>query len=68
VRNHLLEGMRIATLYHTEMVRELVVLRATVSSAVEFVLRRSPNKTLRVEIVDEMIAEFCRQEEWRSRF
>jgi hypothetical protein len=63
-----LEGMRIATLYHTEMVRELVVLRATVSSTVEFVLRRSPNKTLRVEIVDEMIAEFCRQEEWRSRF
>jgi hypothetical protein len=39
-----------------------------VSSTTEFVLGRSPNETFWVEIVDELIAKFWRQEEWRSCF
>jgi hypothetical protein len=35
VGNHLSEGMRIATLHHTKMARELAVLRAVVSSAMQ---------------------------------
>jgi hypothetical protein len=38
-----------------------------VSSASEFVLGRSPNETFLVEVVDELIAEFQKQEEWQSR-
>jgi hypothetical protein len=60
VRNHLLEGMWITALPHTEMARELAALRAAVSSAAEFALRCSPNKTFWVEIVDELIGEFQR--------
>jgi hypothetical protein len=49
------------------MTGELATLLAAVSSAVEFMLGCSPNETFRVEIVDELIAEFWRQEERRSR-
>jgi hypothetical protein len=43
---------------HTKMTGELATLLAAVSSAVEFMLGCSPNETFRVEIVDELIAEF----------
>jgi hypothetical protein len=68
VRNHLPDGMRIAALCHVEMAAELAMLRATVSSASEFMLGRSPNKTFQVEIVDELITKFRRQEERCSHF
>jgi hypothetical protein len=58
VRNHLLEGMWIAALHHTEMAGELVALRAAVSYAVEFALGRSPDETFRVEVVDDLVAKF----------
>jgi hypothetical protein len=45
VRNHLSEGMQIATLRHTELARELVVLWAVVSSTVELALGPSPDET-----------------------
>jgi hypothetical protein len=40
------------------MTGELATLLAAVSSVVEFMLGCSPNETFRVEIVDELIAEF----------
>jgi hypothetical protein len=58
VRHHLFEGMRLAALRHTEMVEELVVLRAAVSSAAKFVLGRSPSDTFRMEVEGELAAEF----------
>jgi hypothetical protein len=58
VRNHLLEGMWITALHHTEMAGELVALRAAVSYAVEFALGRSPDETFRVEVVDDLVAKF----------
>jgi hypothetical protein len=58
VRNHLSEEMRIASLRHTEMVRELSTLQSTVTSIVEFVLGRSPDETIQVEVVDELVAKF----------
>jgi hypothetical protein len=54
--------MRIAALLHAEMVRELAMLWVVVSSTVEFTPEHSPNETFRVKIVDELIAEFQRQE------
>jgi hypothetical protein len=50
--------MWIATLCHTEMVRELATLRSAVTSTMKFVLGRSPDKTFRVEVVDELVAKF----------
>jgi hypothetical protein len=50
--------MRIASLRHTEMVRELSTLQSTVTSIVEFVLGRSPDETIQVEVVDELVAKF----------
>jgi hypothetical protein len=58
--------MRIAALRHTEMAKQLAALRSAVSSVVEFMLRRSLNETFHVEVVDEMVAEFQKLEEWRS--
>jgi hypothetical protein len=58
VRRHLFEGMRLATLHHTEMVRELAALRAVVSSVVRSVFGRSPTDTLRMEVVCEVAVEF----------
>jgi hypothetical protein len=54
------EGMRLATLHHNEMVRELVVFRTMVSTAVESVLERSPNNVARAEVVGELVAELHR--------
>jgi hypothetical protein len=68
VRNHLLEGMRSTALHHTEMVGELAMFCARVSSAVELVLERSPDDTLRMEVLRELVAEFWRLEERCSWF
>jgi hypothetical protein len=57
--------MKLASLCHTEIVRELATLRAAVSSATEFELGRSPNKSFRVEVVDELIAKFQKQHKKR---
>jgi hypothetical protein len=40
------------------MVGERAALQAVVSSTVEVMLGRSPNETLRVEVVDELVDEF----------
>jgi hypothetical protein len=60
VRNYLSERMWVTALCQTEVVGVLAVLGATVSSAVELVLRRSPDETFRGEVVDELVAEFLR--------
>jgi hypothetical protein len=57
--------MQIAALRHTEMVGELVMLQVTVSSAMEFALGRSLDETLRVKVVDELVIEIQKLEEWR---
>jgi hypothetical protein len=70
VRNHLSEGMQIATLHHIEMARELAVLQTAVSSAVEFTLGCSFDETFWVEVMDELVAEFRKLEErcsWLER-
>jgi hypothetical protein len=53
-----LERMWFAAIHHIEMARELVALRATVTSATELVLGRPPDETVRVEITDELVAQF----------
>jgi hypothetical protein len=58
LRNHLLQGMRAATLHHVEMARELAALRAVVSSTMESMLGRSPDETIWVEVVGELVVEF----------
>jgi hypothetical protein len=65
VRSHQSKGMRIAALHNTEMAEELVLLRAVVSSTMEFALGRLPNDTFQVEALDELIAKVRRQEEWQ---
>jgi hypothetical protein len=42
------------------MVQELAAFRAVMSSAAESVLRRSPNKIARAEVVGELVAELHR--------
>jgi hypothetical protein len=56
--SHLLEGMRVIALCHAEMDEELDMLRAAVSSTEEFVLGRSSTEAFRVEIMEELVAEF----------
>jgi hypothetical protein len=63
VRNHLLEGMQVASLCHTEMAGELAALQAAVSSDAELVLRRSLDESFRVEVIDKLVAKFQRLEE-----
>jgi hypothetical protein len=58
VQGHLLEGMKSATICHTELAGQLTALRAAVSSATQFVLGCSPSEALWVEVVDEMLFEF----------
>jgi hypothetical protein len=50
VRNHLSKEMHYAALCHTEMDGELVTLWAVVSSAVESVVGRSPDKTFQLRL------------------
>jgi hypothetical protein len=64
------EEMWIAALYHTEMAQELAALWTTVSSIVEFKLGCSPDETIQVEVVDELVAKFQKPEErcsWLER-
>jgi hypothetical protein len=64
------EGMQLAALRHTEMARELSVIRAAESSVTELALRWSPNDTIRMEVVGELIAEFQKLKEqcpWLER-
>jgi hypothetical protein len=58
--------MQLVALRHIEMVGELAVFQAVVSSAVESVLRRSPNNTARVVVVGELVTKFQKVEDRRS--
>jgi hypothetical protein len=66
VRSHVSEGMKIAALYNTKMVEQLAALQAAVSSATQFVLECSPTMALQVDVLDELVTEFRKQEERRS--
>jgi hypothetical protein len=55
--------MRAAALCHTKMIRELATLWAAVSSVMELVLGQLPNESSRVEVMNELVAKFQRQEE-----
>jgi hypothetical protein len=59
--------MQIIAFHYTKMARELAALRAAVSSTVEFVLGHSLDETLRMKVVDELVAEFWKLEERCSR-
>jgi hypothetical protein len=61
------EGMQVVALQHAKEIGEFATLREAVSSTAEFVLGRSPNETFRVEVMDELVAEFWRLEWLRSR-
>jgi hypothetical protein len=50
-RQHLSEGMRLAAFRQTKMARELAMLQAVVSSAMESVLGCSPSDTFCVDYV-----------------
>jgi hypothetical protein len=63
VRNHLLEGKRIAALCHTKMARDPASLQVVVSSTVELVLGCSCDETFWVEVVGELLAKFWKLEE-----
>jgi hypothetical protein len=62
-----LERVRATIICHIEMVGELAALRAVVTSAAELVLGHSPNESFLVEIVDELVAQFCKLDELCSR-
>jgi hypothetical protein len=55
--------MRVAALCHTKMIRELAMLWAAVSAVMELVLGQLPNESSRVEVMNELVAKFRRQEE-----
>jgi hypothetical protein len=59
--------MRLAALHHTEMAREIAILRAAVSSTAESVLGCSPSDTFHVEVVGELATEFQKMEDRCSR-
>jgi hypothetical protein len=63
VRSDMLARMWASALHHTEMAGELAALWAAVSSTMELVVGCSPNETFRVEVANEMVAEFRRLEE-----
>jgi hypothetical protein len=63
VRNHPSEGMQLMALRHSEMAGELATLRVTVPFVADSALGRSPGEIFRVEVVDELVAEFQRLDE-----
>jgi hypothetical protein len=67
VGHHLSEGRRDAAIRHTEMAGEPAALQASVSYAVVSALGHSSNDTFRVEVVGELVADFQKLEERRSR-
>jgi hypothetical protein len=52
------EGMRLAALYHTEVVGELAAFQAAVSSTTKSVLGRLLGNTTHMEMLGELVAEF----------
>jgi hypothetical protein len=54
-------------LFTTPRWPKLSALQTAVYSVVEFMLGCSPDETFRVEVVDEMVAEFWKPEERCSR-
>jgi hypothetical protein len=58
VRGHLSEEMQSAIVCHTDMARILAMLRAVVSSTMQYVLGHLRGEAFRVEVVDEMLPEF----------
>jgi hypothetical protein len=63
LRGHLSERMCIAAVRHTKMAEQFTMLWAAVSSTVESVLRRLPTGAFWVDVVDELVTEFWKQEE-----
>jgi hypothetical protein len=55
--------MCIAAVRHTKMAEQFTMLWAAVSSTVESVLRRLPTGAFWVDVVDELVTEFWKQEE-----
>jgi hypothetical protein len=55
--------MRAAAIRHIEMAGVLAILRVVVTSTVALVLGCSPDETFRVEIMDEVVAQFQKLEE-----
>jgi hypothetical protein len=66
VRGHLSEAMQIAAICHTEMAEQFVVLWAAVSFTAESVVERSHTEAFWVYVVDKLVTEFQKQQEWRS--
>jgi hypothetical protein len=58
--------MHITALHDAETTRELAVLQVVASFAMELALGCSPDETLQVEVVGELVAEFQKLEEWHS--
>jgi hypothetical protein len=61
--HHLSDGMSLAALRHTEMVREFATLWAVVSYAVELVLGNLPDDAFHVEVVGELATDFQKMED-----
>jgi hypothetical protein len=59
--------MRSTALCHTDIVRELAVLLAAVSSTAELVLGHSSDETFRVQVMDMLVAKLWRLEELYSQ-
>jgi hypothetical protein len=59
--------MQATALHHTEMAGELTMLQMAVSSAAELLPGCSPSGTFQVEVMNELVAKFQRQEELCSR-
>jgi hypothetical protein len=55
---HLSEGMQLAALCHTEIVREHASFWVAVSSTTESVLGHSPSNTAHAAVVGELVVEF----------
>jgi hypothetical protein len=58
--------MRLAALFHIEMVGELAALQVAVSTAAESMLGRLPSDSS-VEVVSELATKLLKMEDWRSR-
>jgi hypothetical protein len=59
--------MWLVALLHIEMAGELATIQVAVSSIMKSALGRSPNEIFCMEVVGELVAEFQRMEERRSR-
>jgi hypothetical protein len=57
------EGMPMVVVHHAEVAQQFTELWVAASSAMEFVLKRSPTEAFRVDVVDQLVSEFRKQEE-----